>query len=218
MTSLDSLKKRLDSVLQVQQQRQTHDHEELEVKMAELARRRLEFSKRAPELFETVIEPRLRLFAEQLPDSLYTRTTHGHSGIVSINRHRRYAAMVELEVSVTCDGQVEQILVPYELRIIPILIQFEREDTLSLPLFEADAAAVRAFVDSKLEGAARSYVELTNNPHYQREHLVIDPVCGMTIHEDQAAAVVEHEGRKIFFCAQVCKERFEQDPSEFVLT
>lgn len=38
--------------------------------------------------------------------------------------------------------------------------------------------------------------------------IVRDPVCGMRISAQSAAASVEHEGAMHFFCASGCKERF----------
>jgi Cu+-exporting ATPase len=45
---------------------------------------------------------------------------------------------------------------------------------------------------------------------------VKDPVCGMTIDEDQAAATVEYQGQLYYFCAPGCKTAFEQEPEKYV--
>ncbi len=45
---------------------------------------------------------------------------------------------------------------------------------------------------------------------------VIDPVCGMTVNPKSAPAEAEHEGKTYYFCAPVCKERFEQSPEKYV--
>lgn len=52
---------------------------------------------------------------------------------------------------------------------------------------------------------------------------VQDPVCGMIFEPDQAAAVLEWEGRLFHFCCESCLRAFEADPgvaptapSEFV--
>jgi Cu+-exporting ATPase len=45
---------------------------------------------------------------------------------------------------------------------------------------------------------------------------VRDPVCGMTVDPNQAAATVEHDGRKYYFCSTHCAARFRQDPARFV--
>src|SRR3954470_14213650 len=43
----------------------------------------------------------------------------------------------------------------------------------------------------------------------------IDPVCGMTVTPASAAGVVNHNGRKIYFCSQHCVQRFNEDPERF---
>jgi len=44
----------------------------------------------------------------------------------------------------------------------------------------------------------------------------IDPVCGMTVEEDQAAATLEHGGTTYYFCSADCKEEFEENPEDYV--
>ncbi|MFH2053017.1 MAG: heavy metal translocating P-type ATPase [bacterium] len=43
----------------------------------------------------------------------------------------------------------------------------------------------------------------------------IDPVCGMKVSADSAAASVEHEGRTWHFCSTHCAAKFEADPKKF---
>ena len=43
-----------------------------------------------------------------------------------------------------------------------------------------------------------------------------DPVCGMTVDPAKAAATVEHEGTRYFFCSQGCASRFRTDPEKFL--
>jgi YHS domain-containing protein len=46
--------------------------------------------------------------------------------------------------------------------------------------------------------------------------LVRDPVCGMMINPDTAAATSAHRGQTFYFCASVCKTRFDADPRQYV--
>ncbi len=39
-----------------------------------------------------------------------------------------------------------------------------------------------------------------------------DPICGMTIDENKAKFVSEHEGVKFYFCSAPCKSAFDKDP------
>jgi Cu+-exporting ATPase len=49
-----------------------------------------------------------------------------------------------------------------------------------------------------------------------RRHAVIDPVCGMTVEADTAAAAWEHEGTVYYFCSVGCMEQFRKDPGHFL--
>src|SRR5258708_14169319 len=43
-----------------------------------------------------------------------------------------------------------------------------------------------------------------------------DPVCGMTVAPEKAAAKVEHAGKTYYFCSKRCAERFSTEPEKFV--
>jgi len=43
-----------------------------------------------------------------------------------------------------------------------------------------------------------------------------DPVCGMDVKEKEAAASYEYRGKKYYFCAVGCKEKFMQAPEKYV--
>jgi Cu+-exporting ATPase len=43
-----------------------------------------------------------------------------------------------------------------------------------------------------------------------------DPICGMMVEPDAAAASVEHGGKTYYFCSVDCKEEFEEDPESYI--
>ncbi|WP_090897427.1 heavy metal translocating P-type ATPase [Candidatus Nitrospira nitrificans] len=45
----------------------------------------------------------------------------------------------------------------------------------------------------------------------------IDPVCGMTVQPATAAGIHEYRGKKYFFCATRCLEKFRGDPEYYLL-
>jgi Cu+-exporting ATPase len=44
---------------------------------------------------------------------------------------------------------------------------------------------------------------------------VKDPVCGMMIDPDTAAARVTYESQEVYFCSDQCRRTFEADPERF---
>lgn len=49
----------------------------------------------------------------------------------------------------------------------------------------------------------------------QQQGKVKDPVCGMMIDPNKAAAKIEHGGHTHYFCNVSCKEKFEKDPKKY---
>ena len=43
-----------------------------------------------------------------------------------------------------------------------------------------------------------------------------DPVCNMTVDEQKAAATSSYKGMTYYFCAKICKEKFDKDPEKFI--
>lgn len=44
---------------------------------------------------------------------------------------------------------------------------------------------------------------------------VKDPVCGMEVRTEDAAATEVHEGRTFYFCSQGCRDTFVKDPHRY---
>ena len=43
-----------------------------------------------------------------------------------------------------------------------------------------------------------------------------DVVCGMQVDPAKAAATSEYNGKTYYFCAKVCKTKFDSDPAKYV--
>lgn len=68
----------------------------------------------------------------------------------------------------------------------------------------ADSSGSEDEDDSTATGAAA-----TDEP-------AIDPVCGMTVDPDEAAANVDHEGEVYYFCCHGCADSFRIDPASYL--
>jgi Cu+-exporting ATPase len=43
-----------------------------------------------------------------------------------------------------------------------------------------------------------------------------DPVCGMEVSANESAGQTEYGGETYYFCSTNCKERFDNDPQQYV--
>ena len=46
--------------------------------------------------------------------------------------------------------------------------------------------------------------------------MVTDPVCRMQIDETKAAGKSDYKGKTYYFCAPICKKKFDADPEQYV--
>jgi Cu+-exporting ATPase len=44
---------------------------------------------------------------------------------------------------------------------------------------------------------------------------VVDPVCKMTIDSEKAVASSEYQGQTVYFCAKICKTKFDATPEKY---
>jgi P-type Cu+ transporter len=44
----------------------------------------------------------------------------------------------------------------------------------------------------------------------------IDPVCGMDVEEEDAAATTEYDDTTYFFCSLSCQQEFDENPEAFL--
>ncbi|MFN2107216.1 MAG: YHS domain-containing protein [Candidatus Promineifilaceae bacterium] len=51
--------------------------------------------------------------------------------------------------------------------------------------------------------------------HREIKQQFIDPVCGMSVDPNTAAAKICYNGVEIYFCAEGCKKTFESNPGKF---
>lgn len=43
-----------------------------------------------------------------------------------------------------------------------------------------------------------------------------DPVCGMEVSYKTAPAMIEYAGKTYYFCADICRQEFEEEPEKYL--
>lgn len=54
-----------------------------------------------------------------------------------------------------------------------------------------------------------------NSTTFQKE-FYINPVCNVPVSRANSKHIIEHEGEKVFFCCDGCKNSFEKNPSQYI--
>jgi len=84
----------------------------------------------------------------------------------------------------------------------------------------SNALRLRRFKPPAITAGTTAHTEITRASlkaeRKEVKTMAIDPVCKMEVDEKKAAAQYEYKGKKYYFCAVGCKERFAKDPEQFI--
>lgn len=124
-----------------------------------------------------------------------------HHGMVVCREGDYVGNTVNVAARITTEASPHQLLVSDAVR----------DDALVL----ADVAFVPVG-QRHLKGIDREVVLYEAQPrHLRAGGGPVDPVCGMSVDPDAAAASIKFQGRTFMFCSQTCRTRFDADPSRY---
>ena len=128
-----------------------------------------------------------------------------------------FPASGEVHVAFGHIPQEEKLVAQFQIRVVPLLARFDREAEVTLDLNEAERPRLEEFLDNRLCGFAEEYLRIREpDSPYQKDKVVVDPVCGMPILRSEAAAAVQHGRTTFYFCVDECRQMFESDADAFL--
>jgi YHS domain-containing protein len=221
MSDLEDLDRRVREKLAAAAERRRLVQDHQRQRMAELDQRHQQFVALADRLFREIIRPRVERVishfenAELIDPEEVGRRFHCTCRL----RHcERFPATGELRLILSHDERIENLLVIYDLEILPIFFQFVGHDQATFALDDVDEARLGAWVDERLTGFVDTYLRVETADQYHAENLVTDPVCGMRINKLYATAPVEDRGRMFYFCTETCRSQFIESPGRYLST
>jgi YHS domain-containing protein len=184
--------------------------------MSALRARRGEFEGAAARLVRAVIKPRLRTLASFFPNAAPDRTERGDRCIYWFGYCERFPADVKVEMAVEHDEPIENLVVHYELYIVPAFLKYDAHDKLTMRLAAVDDEAVARWVETKLLAFLDTYLRLDRGAEDFQDEVVVDPVCGMRISRATGGATIDYLGHPYFFCSDECRQRFAAEPLRYI--
>lgn len=184
--------------------------------MGELAPRRRLFEEVALRLVRSIVRPRVELLASFFPNARLDRPEHEDRCACWFGYCERFPADTKVEIAVEHDERIENLVIHYELYIMPVFLKFDPHDKLTISLGGVDDQAVGEWVETKLLSFIDTYLRLDRGADDFEDEVVIDPVCGMRISRSSAGAEADFRGHPYYFCSEECRQRFAQEPMRFI--
>lgn len=182
--------------------------------MERISAKKERFEPLATGLLERVVRPRLDVLVRSFAHSGSLAVMDGGHGVaVAFSYTEEFPAHARVEVSIAHDPDYDRAWCAFSASILPILMEYERDTSQDVSIESPDEPRLARFVDQRIETFVASYLSICQpDSFYQKSLLVTDPVCGMTFRRADAQSVLERDGKRVFFCADVCRQQFEASP------
>lgn len=190
----------LDAKIKKEQADQIQAHKEREQRLEQLN-----------QLFDQMRDlwkPRLEVLTSKFGDRVKVTPRLTPSTREATFEFQSKLAQVTLRFSATTDRDVKQFILNYDLRIIPILMQFETHADLAFPIDRVDRDAVARWMDDRIVGFVRTYLSLHENEFYLGPIMVEDPVAHVRFPNFASGATLVHQGKTYYFLGEETRQEF----------
>lgn len=184
--------------------------------MAALESRRRHFEESGHRIVQEIVRPRMQAVASHFPNAAPDRTGRSDRSAYWFGFCERFPADVKVEIAVEHDERIENLVIHYELYIMPVFLKFDPHDKLTMPLGAVDDQLIADWVEAKLLAFIDTYLRLDRGEVDFEDEVVVDPVCGMRMSRSSAGATMDYRGHPYYFCTDECQQRFAKEPMQYI--
>ncbi len=165
----------------------------------------------ASRVITEIIRPRLEELVRHFENATLVApiSSQETSCFCSFDHSLQFPATVTLRLSLIPGESLSEFTVHYDLEIFPILMEYCRSDSLKASFTAADESIIQWVVDKVLD-FLDTYLKIETHPLYQKDNLVLDPVCGMRIPVIAAPCQLERNGSIVYFCSEHCRDAYKR--------
>lgn len=210
MSDVSNLISRIDAEFTALDNKIKHFQSQTSKEHLEREKRLEQFVKLLDDLRD-IWRPRLEALAKRFGERVRVTPTVEPARRTAAFKFQSELANIDLRFSVVPDADVRQVTFTYNLNILPILMKFESNTTISFPLGAVDTEALGNWIDDRVVDFVKTYVALHENSYYLKGHLVEDPVFKVQFPKYAAAATVEWQGKTHYFVSDDSRQQFEKE-------
>ena len=161
------------------------------------------------ETLPDVWKPRLEALIQRFGDHVKVSPRLESTSRAAVLDFESELARIRLRLSATTDHDVRNLILSYDLEILPALMQFDAHQQGQWPIDALDRRAIGDWIDDRIVSFVKTYLSLHENTYYLKEHMVQDPVAGVRFPKYAAAATVEVGGKTYYFIGDETRREFE---------
>lgn len=157
-----------------------------------------------------VWQPRLEALAQEFGDRLQVTPTVTPGLRQASFDVKSPLATIHLKFAASANADVTELVLNYDLDILPILMKFERHAEIAFPLEQVDSAKLGQWLDDRILSFVKTYLELHSNQYYLKDQMVDDPVAHVRFPKFAAGAKRERNGVTHYFISEATAVEFDR--------
>jgi YHS domain-containing protein len=209
MTDINSLAGRIDAEFSTAAEK----IRKFQVENLEEHRRRQKRLEQLGQLFEELRDiwrPRLEVLVKKFGEGVKVTPKLMPSRREATLEFQSKLAFVNLKFSAYTDWDVRRVILSYDLKILPGLMDFIPHVEMECPLDAVDKEAVGNWIDDRIVEFVQTYLSLSDNEAYLKQHMVQDPVALVKFPTFAAGATLEWNGQKYYFIGEETRREFAE--------
>lgn len=212
MSDVDKLLDRIDAEVDAAKSRVREFQQERVAEYEERQKRLETFADVCGQLRE-IWSPRLNALAERFGKRVDVKPKLTPQMRQATMLFHSQLAKIVLTLTATSDSEVRNLVLLYDLEILPILMKFKNADRLEMPLDHIDPQAVGNWIDDRILDFVKAYLELHQNQQYisyLKNYTVEDPIAGIRFPKYAAAAHLDWDGKTWYFIGEETLAEFRK--------
>lgn len=159
---------------------------------------------------KSVWGPRLEEFAKQFGDKIKMTPSVSPSQREAKVAFLTSMASMDLTFRVAPSSDWAKIVLDYDLLIVPIFFEYERNARLEMPFDKVDKDAVAKWLDDRLVSCVKAYLSMQDNQLYIQRAMVEDPITKAKFLPEDAKAKLDHGGKTLYFSSEDSLRQYKE--------
>jgi YHS domain-containing protein len=186
--------------IKVEQQQFVKEHQDRKKRLVEYTA--------VQEKLVAAVKPRLQALAARAGDRVAVKPTVCESRRTAKFEFKSPKAYITLSFSMAPDRDIKNVVVDYDLKVVPVLWQFESHMEFSTPIASPDLAGLCKWVDDRIVGFVELFIRIHEGEFFDSADYAEDPVAKVKFPKFAASATLEHAGQTYFFIDEENKAEF----------
>ena len=155
-----------------------------------------------------IAKPRLETLAKRAGERVKVTPTVSQTRRAAAFEFKSSKAQMVLTFSVAPDQELKRAVVEYELKVVPVLWQFDSHAEFSTPIANVDADGLTKWLDERILSFVHLFIQIHEGEIFDKAEMVEDPVAKISFPKFAAAATLEQGGKTYFFIDEKNKTDF----------